>query len=328
MRYTIILLFVVCFLTLFCAEVTDKDKLLRSTEILYEQGEYKKAAETIDKIVDQYDASQLVYFYGACTWALAGDKDKALDYLEKTVDLGWLDYDLISEDKDLVSLKTESRYNEIISKLQVNLKKVEEKFSDKHNPLEIIQLPDPRYNSETSIEKSLLQRRSVRKYKDEPITLEEISQILWAAYGVTKPIPNGPAFLRGGLKTAPSAGALYPLELYVTARNVTGLPAGIYKYKPEDHTLLKIFDGDVSTELAKAALDQPWVKEAPANIVYSAVFSRTTDKYGDRARERYVCMDLGHSAENIYLQCESLGLVTVAIGAFIDINLKKVINMT
>ena len=181
---------------------------------------------------------------------------------------------------------------------------------------EIIKLPEPRYDSETSIEKALLERRSVRDYKDEPLTLIEVSQLLWAAQGITDP---------GGFRTAPSAGALYPLELYVVAGNVNDLPDGIYKYKPHGHELARVVEGDKRTELCNAALDQPPVKDAAAVIVFSAVYERTTGKYGERGI-RYVHIEAGHAAQNIYLQAVSLNLGTVVIGAFDDEEVKKVLN--
>ncbi len=188
-------------------------------------------------------------------------------------------------------------------------------------------MPEPRFESEISIEEALQNRRSRRSFRDEPLSLSDISQILWAAYGITRPIKNRPAFLRGGLKTAPSAGALYPLELYVVVGNVTNLADGVYKYKPESHSLLMISKGDKREKLAVAAYNQTWLVDAPASIVYSAVFERTTKKYGKRGRERYVCIELGHSAENIYLQCESMDMATCVIGAFDDMKVKQLLPM-
>ncbi len=198
---------------------------------------------------------------------------------------------------------------------------------DSHPTATVVKLPDPARDGRISVEKTLAERRSVRQYASAPLTLADVSQLLWSAYGVTKPVPNVP-MLRGGLKTAPSAGALYPLELYVVAGNVTNLAPGVYRYRPESHDLVLVSGGDKRQALFEAAGEQACVKSAPASIVYSAVFSRNTGKYGKRGRERYVCMDLGHSAENVYLQCGSLGLGTCAIGAFINADLKRVIGMT
>jgi len=202
------------------------------------------------------------------------------------------------------------------------------RLSLEHKAITSIELPAPAFDSEYSIEKVLQGRRSVRKYTDDPLTLEEVSQLLWAAYGITYSRDGMPDFLRGGLKTAPSAGARYPLEVYLVAGNVIDLSAGIYWYIPEGHKILRLADGDGREGLEAACLGQKFAGEAPASIVWSAVYERCTEKYGDRGRDRYVCMDLGHSAQNIYLQCGSLGLGSCAIGAFTDDMLKKLIGMT
>lgn len=189
----------------------------------------------------------------------------------------------------------------------------------------VIKLPKPRDKSDASVEEALHGRRSIRSYKNEPLTLAEISQLLWAAYGLNEDIKAG---LREGLKTAPSAGACYPLEIYLIAGKVTALPEGIYKYNPEEHTLEKICGGDKRAELCNAAYWQDMIKDAPASIVYSAIYERMTGRYGNRGRDRYVCMDLGHSAQNVYLQAFSLGIGTCAVGAFDDKAVKKVIPFT
>jgi SagB-type dehydrogenase family enzyme len=191
----------------------------------------------------------------------------------------------------------------------------------------VVKLPPPLLDGAVSVEKCLAQRRSVRQYADAPLTLADISQLLWAAYGITKPVPNLPQ-LRGGMRTAPSAGALFPLELNVVAGNVAELAPGVYRYRSETHDLVLVAAGDKRPALSHAALSQTCIRDAPASIVYSAVFSRNTGKYGDRGRRRYVCMDLGHSAENVYLQCGSMGLGTCAIGAFTDDAVKLVARLT
>ena len=183
--------------------------------------------------------------------------------------------------------------------------------------LKIIKLPLPKYNSNTSIEQALLKRRSVRNYKDEPTTIKEISQLLWAAQGITSP---------SGLRAAPSAGALYPLELYIVSSNVTDLPVGIYKYRLPRHELVHISKEDKKIDLANAAFGRSFINKAAAVIVFSAVYQRTTIKYGQRGI-RYVHMDIGHAAQNIYLQAVSLGLGTVAVGSFDDDEIKKIVGM-
>jgi len=182
---------------------------------------------------------------------------------------------------------------------------------------EIIKLPEPRFKSKISLEETLLKRRSVRDYKDEPLNLEEISQLLWAAQGITSP---------EGLRTAPSAGALYPIEVYIVVGKVNDLPTGIYKYKPQTHELERISEGDERIKLSEAALGQIWVKKAPAVIVFSAVYERTTAKYGERGT-KYVHMEVGHASQNVYLQAEALNLGSVTVGAFDDEEVKKIMGM-
>lgn len=178
-------------------------------------------------------------------------------------------------------------------------------------------LPEPRLTSDISVEEALLNRRSVREFKTDPVKMDDVSQLLWAAYGITHK-QSSPDFLRGGLRTAPSAGGLYPLEIYLVTGNVEGLKPGIYKYHSELHQLELLSEGDIRKDLANAALAQDFIAQAPASLVFSAVFKRTTQKYGKRGRERYVCMDLGHSAENVYMQAVALNLGTCAVGAFTD----------
>ena len=182
----------------------------------------------------------------------------------------------------------------------------------------IIKLPGPKYGGGMSVEEALLKRRSVRDFKDKPVTLSEISQLIWAAQGSTD---------QRGFRTAPSAGALYPLELYVVAGNVTALPAGIYKYRSKSHELLSIAKGDRRIDLGNAALGQTSVRRAAAVMVLSGVYERMTTKYGERGI-RYVYMEAGHAAQNVCLQAVSLGLSTVVIGAFRDEEVKSLLKMS
>ena len=181
----------------------------------------------------------------------------------------------------------------------------------------IIELPEPRCDSGVSIEQSLLGRRSIRSYTGEPLTLQEISQLLWAAQGVTDP---------RGFRTAPSAGALYPLELYVVAGDVHNLTSGVYRYEPDEHQLVRIVDGDRRAELADAALAQSCVEEGAIAFVFTAVYERTTVKYGDRGI-RYVHMEVGHAAENLCLQATAMDLGAVTIGAFYDEEVAELLNL-
>lgn len=180
-----------------------------------------------------------------------------------------------------------------------------------------IVLPEPRRDGGIPVERALEQRRSVRDFAPEPLPLSAVSQILWAAQGITDP---------AGLRTAPSAGALHPLEVYLIAGAVSGLEAGIYRYEPQRHRLLLHAAGDARAAVVHAALDQEWMAEAPAIVLLAAVFERTARRYGERA-ERYVHMEAGHAAQNVYLQAVSLGLATTLVGAFRDAELARVARL-
>lgn len=183
--------------------------------------------------------------------------------------------------------------------------------------LEHIPLPAPGHDGDLAVETALLRRRSVRAFAGGRVTLAEVSQLLWAAQGVTH---------ASGFRTAPSAGALYPLSLYMAAGEVESVAAGIYRYRPADHSLARIGDGDRRTELAAAALGQMWIAEAAVALVVAARYSRTTGKYGDRGI-RYVHMETGHAAQNVYLQAVALGLGTTVVGAFDDAAVKTVVGL-
>lgn len=180
-----------------------------------------------------------------------------------------------------------------------------------------ITLPEPRYDGDISVEKALLERRSIRDYSNENLTIEEVSQLLWAAQGVT---------VEWGGRTAPSAGALYPLELYLVVGDVEGLDKGIYIYIPEQHELVKVGNDDIRVELAEAALGQEPVKDGTVDIVFTAVYTRTTSKYGERGI-RYVHAEAGCAIQNVYLEATSLGLGTLVIGAFYDEEVKEIMNI-
>ena len=180
-----------------------------------------------------------------------------------------------------------------------------------------IELPEPRYDGDVSLEESLVKRRSVRDYTGESLALEEVSQLLWAAQGTTA---------NWGGRTAPSAGALYPLEVYVIVGDVRNLAAGVYRYDPNGHELAMAAAGDIRAELASAALGQTSVKDGAIDLVFTAVYQRTTRKYGDRG-VRYVHMEAGHAAQNICLQATAMGLGAVTIGAFHDERVSRLMNL-
>lgn len=183
---------------------------------------------------------------------------------------------------------------------------------------EKVPLPKPRYESVASLEHALLKRRSVREFREAPLTLDDLAQLLWAAQGLTD---------RAGFRTAPSAGALYPLEVYVLAGNIQGLPPGLYQYAPHEHRLHRVGNDDKRPALSHAALDQAAVAVAPAVLILCAVYERITEKYGERGI-RYVHMEAGHAAQNVYLQAVSLRLSTVVIGAFADEQVAEALTLS
>jgi SagB-type dehydrogenase family enzyme len=192
---------------------------------------------------------------------------------------------------------------------------------DKTNQAATIKLPQPRLTSSMSVEEAISKRRSVRQYKDSSLSLSELSQLLWAAQGVT----DSTTYPGRTLRTAPSAGALYPLEVYAVVGNVTGIAPGIYKYKCATHELETVSLGDARKELAAAALGQGAITQAVVDIVWTAVYERCTKKYEERA-EIYVPIEVGHSAENVFLQATALNLGAVVMGAFYEDKVQVVLK--
>ncbi len=180
-----------------------------------------------------------------------------------------------------------------------------------------MKLPAPKLDSDFSLEKAIYLRRSIRGYGEKPLALSHVSQLLWSAQGITGP---------GGLRASPSAGATYPLEMYVVAANVSGLEPGIYHYEHRSHELSLTSPGDRRPELAQAAQRQSMIEDAPLSIIIAAVSARTSLRYGSRTA-RYIAMEAGHAAQNIYLQATALGLGTVVIGAFADSEVSRVAGL-
>jgi len=183
-----------------------------------------------------------------------------------------------------------------------------------------IHLPPPSQKGSLSLEEAIARRRSVRDFTPESISQSQLSQILWAAQGISN--------TRGRYRTVPSAGATYPLEIFVVCgrNSIDGISDGIYQYNIGSHSLTLHYAGDVRRELARAALDQEFIYEAPVDIVICALYERTAMRYGDRG-ERYVHIEVGHAGQNIYLQATALGLATVAIGAFYDEQVREVLRL-
>ncbi|MFO7914022.1 MAG: SagB/ThcOx family dehydrogenase [Desulfotignum sp.] len=178
----------------------------------------------------------------------------------------------------------------------------------------IVQLPEPRLESNISVEEALLNRRSVRSYKNQPLTIAEVGQLLWAAQGITEK--------SRGFRTAPSAGATFPFKVYLVAGDVTNLNAGIYQYDFHHHRLMRRREGDFRGKLSEDALGQSSITDGAINIVLTGIYERTTQRYGDRGI-RYVHIEAGHIAQNIFLQAVALGLGGVPIGAFNDSKVQK-----
>lgn len=185
--------------------------------------------------------------------------------------------------------------------------------ADRGQPLK---LPEPETRGDMSIEQAIGKRRSLRQYSGS-LALADISQLLWAAQGETHP---------DGYRAAPSAGALYPLEVYLVAGSVTGLAAGVYRYRSDEHDLVRLGTADLRKDLASAAHGQSFMQTAAAVLVISGVYDRTRKKYGQRAR-RYVHMEAGHAAQNVYLQAEARGLGTLIMGAFDDDRVRALLDL-
>jgi len=178
-----------------------------------------------------------------------------------------------------------------------------------------IELPKPKERGSTSIEEALRQRKSVRDYKKGSLSLEQTSQLLWAGSG--KNLHR---------RTTPSAGATYPLEIYLVVGEVEGLESGLYHYSISSHSLERIKEQDIRNKLSQAALGQRMIEKAAISIVIAADYGRTTGHYGQRGI-RYVHMEVGHVGQNISLQVNALGLGTVMIGAFEDKQVKEVLGI-
>lgn len=184
-----------------------------------------------------------------------------------------------------------------------------------------ISLPAPRHEGELSVEEAIFRRRSIRRFKDEPLTIQEVSQLLWAAGGKTI---DG---VTGATRAFPSAGGLYPFEIYLVAGNVTGLADGIYRFRWRDHSLRMIKEGDFREALMRASLRQRFVQQAPVSIVWVGDFAKIRRAYRARGVDRYISMDVGGAGQNVHLQAEALDLGTVIVGAFRDEEVRKVLGV-
>ncbi len=175
----------------------------------------------------------------------------------------------------------------------------------------VINLPGPNQDSSISLEQAITKRRSRRKFVSKALTFEQIAQLCWAAQGQEA---------HSRYRNAPSAGATYPLELLIVTCD------GLFQYLPAKHSLQRLANQDLRAELTLAAWGQKFIADAPLTLVFAAQFSRTTGPYGQRGI-RYVYMEAGHVAQNVHLQAEALGLGSVAVGAFDDTSVSKVLSL-
>jgi SagB-type dehydrogenase family enzyme len=188
--------------------------------------------------------------------------------------------------------------------------------------ISIVSLPKAEMNTSVSVEVAIQNRRSIRHYTGDPLALQDVSQLMWAAQGITDPQTK--------FRTVPSGGHTYPLEVYILAGKggVTGLNEGVYHYNPFNNTLEQILATDVRSELSQAANGQQWVKEAPVNIIITGNYQKMINKYKDEELStRFVDMEAGHAGQNIYLEVEARNLATVALGSFNDDLVHQVLNL-
>jgi SagB-type dehydrogenase family enzyme len=182
---------------------------------------------------------------------------------------------------------------------------------------EVITLPFPNRDGKVSLEKAIIERKSIRNFSAEELNLNDVSQLLWAAQGITH---------EGIKRSAPSAGAAYPLELYVLSNKIKGLTGGIYKYNSNEHIITRVLKVTADKRLIPDITSQSWIADAPLVIVIGANYSRTEKRYGKRAK-RYVKLEAGHAAQNILLQATAMNLGAVTVGSFNDTDLKSMIGM-
>jgi len=183
-----------------------------------------------------------------------------------------------------------------------------------------MELPQPRHRGEMSLEEAVKARRTIRNFTPQALTLQALSQLCWAAYGITQD--------RGYKRAAASGGATYPMDLYgvLGQGGVHSAKEGVYHYDPAGHTLSRIKEGDLREPLARASLGQMWMASAPLNLVITAEYDRICARYGERG-VRYALIEAGHMGQNIFLQAEALGLGAGIVGAFQDRQVIQVMHI-
>ena len=193
-------------------------------------------------------------------------------------------------------------------------------LSETKNAHALISLPRPSSDGKVSLEKAIRERRTIRDFRERSLSLNHLSQLFWAAQGITEPTI--------GRRAAPSGGALYPLDIYVLIgeNGVEKIEAGVYHYLPKEHSISPISKGDRRKEIASASLGQMWMAKAPVIFIITAEYKRITGKYGERG-VRYALIEVGHVGQNLFLQAEALGLGAGIVGAFDDLEVSKVAGL-
>lgn len=183
-----------------------------------------------------------------------------------------------------------------------------------------INLPAQFITGGLPLSEAIYQRRSIRNFSPSPIMLFQLSQILFAAQGITSP--------SGKMRAIPSAGATYPLEVYVVVgeNGIEKVDSGVYHYEVKNHSLTLNISGDIRADMAGAALGQDFIAVAPVSLVICAVYDKTLLRYNVRG-ERYVFMEVGHAGQNVYLQTSAFGLGTCAVGAFRDEDIRQILQL-
>ncbi len=183
-----------------------------------------------------------------------------------------------------------------------------------------IALPKPSLDGKVSLEKAIRQRRTIRDFRERSLSLHHLSQLLWAGQGITDPTTRK--------RAAPSAGALYPLDIYILVgeNGVEAMEAGVYHYSPKEHSISMTLKGDRRREISSASLSQMWMAKAPVIFIITAEYKRITGKYGERGI-RYALIEVGHAGQNVFLEAEALGLGAGIVGAFNDLEVSKVAGL-
>ncbi len=183
-----------------------------------------------------------------------------------------------------------------------------------------ISLPKPSSDGKVSVEKAIKGRRTVRDFRETGLSLNHLSQLVWAGQGITDSLENK--------RAAPSGGALYPLDIFILVGEdgVEKVEGGVYRYLPKGHSVLPIAKGDRRKEIALASLSQMWMARAPVIFIITAEYRRITGKYGERGI-RYALIEVGHVGQNLFLQAEALGLGAGMVGAFNDSEVSKIASL-